>query len=1401
VAEFLAGLDLGVQSVKLVVLDEQYKILKKETEPVKGNLLLATENLLKRTFPSDREARIYIAVTGAGQNSFAFPENILKVNEVSALAYGASRVFPEARSVFDIGAESARWVELKPGSPQKPFPEIIDFSLNERCAAGTGLFLEKQAYRLGLTIDDFSALAARTRKGAPVAGRCSVFAKSDMIHLQQKGTPPEEIAYGVCLALVRSATSSLLRSKSCPLPVALAGNTVKNQGLIRAFKQILKAGEKELIYSELSPYLAAIGAAILTRVKKDSLQPVSLADFLEKTRPRVELKAFDLQPLGQLSASPVVEPDRIFPTTVKGYLGIDVGSVSTNLVVMGEDSEILSGVYLPTRGQPLEVVKEGLATILSRFQGGLEILGIGTTGSGRYLAGRLLKADIIKNEITSQMKSAVHYFPEVDTIFEIGGQDSKFIQVEHGRVVDFNLNKICAAGTGSFLEEQASQLGFKVEDDFARLASLSTRPHNLGSRCTVFMESELLQALTRNEPLPDLVAGLAYSIARNYLEKVVERRPVGQHIVFEGGVASNPAVVKAFSLLLGREIKVHPYQRLSGAIGAALEARETVKKSGKKSPGLNDIRQILHQSFQPRSFECQICSNRCQVISVEAGKEKVFFGDICERYTSALAGENPASDFHNPLVFRNELIDELLTSQSSNGPVIGLPRGSALQEFLPFWISFFSSLGYRVKLSPETGPEILEAGLRLQPAEICLPVKIISGEIKFLQSDPEVKKIFLPSLVDFHSWKKESFYFCPYTENLPHMLPEGIREKLLTAPVYLAPEARSRKASFENLSKVLNLPHEKIRQAWLRASEAQIEFNQKLKARGETLLREAAASKKPVWVMAGRPYLLYDNFFNLNLWFHLEKLGVAAIPLDYLPVEDLALADIPLEASDIPPWRYPQNLLKTAAWSRRQTGVFPVFLSNYGCGVDGFAVKHLKNLMEGVPYLLLEFDEHRAEAGLITRLEAFADEVNQYRGQTRKSGRIKNVVDPENLPVEELHRYPFKIPYFADHALAFAGAMKRSGMRAEVLPPPDEKSLELGEKYTSGKECHAFSFLLGDLLKLAFDSNGQKNEPQIFFFPGARYSCLLQQYGPSMRNLLLELGKSQIMVLTPTLEYIWKLVGFDGLKSLWQGLVAIDQLNKTACRLRPYELNRGETARVFKNGLKLIEEGLASGQLETNLEKIRSDFKAIETREEDRPVIGIAGDIYTRQNYFANNYLFERLEELGCEIWPSPFIIEEVNFTFDRGFYETLSQGKLVKSLAYAGLNLIKERKRRQVQRKLEVIDLEIKEPDFKELVKFTTTYLNYDNNQSLFLNVARLVDFARQGADGLINVICFNCMLGLTSAAISGRIKNDFENLPVPTLIYGENESSSASSRLEAFVEQVQARYKKKKLNQAVNP
>jgi predicted CoA-substrate-specific enzyme activase len=1393
--KLLLGIDLGLRTIKAVILDQTGKLLDREEQTVQGQLWNSFQEIINRMVARFPNRSFYLAVTGNGQYGLQLSENFLPVNEITALAHGAFRLFPEAASVFDIGAENARWVRIKPAKDQPETPEILDFAFNERCAAGTGLFLEQQAHRLKLSLSEFSALAEKAKKGARLAGRCSVFAKSDMIHLQQKGTPVEEIAYGVCQALVRSVASSLLKGKPLPLPVVISGCTTRNPGLMRAFREVMEVNKLDLLYGEFSPFIPALGAALIGLKESRNRTAVPADRLLLEAKPRQQEFSSSLPSLGQMPPAESQEPVSVLKGKVRAYLGVDIGSVSTDLVLLDEENRVLTAVYLPTRGQPLEVLKEGFEEILSRCPDGLELLGIGTTGSGRYLAGKLLQADVIKNEITCQMRSTCFFFPEVDTIFEIGGQDSKYIQVQNKKVIDFNLNKICAAGTGSFLEEQAAQLGLRVEKDFARLASLSEKPYDLSSRCTVFMETELMQAAATNQPVPDLVAGLAYSIARNYLEKVVERRPVGEHIVFQGGVASNQAVVRAFSRLLGKEIKVHPYNRLSGAIGAALEAKEKVKKSGKKSLGTEEIKQKWLKPFELKSFECQHCANRCQVVRISSGSENVYFGDICERYTSQSAAELRVPSPFNPIQWRNNFTENLLQKNGAaeKQPVVGLPRTSVFQEFLPFWITFFQALGFQVKVSPETTAETLEAGVKLQSAETCLPVKIALGHIKWLQADKSVDLVFFPSHLDSHRQKNASYYFCPYTEHLPHMIPEALRQKLLTAPVYLEPDEEVQVENWKTLARVFKEPEEKIAAAWKKALEIQDEFRKNQEIMGRKILEESRKTGQPVWLIAGRPYLLYDHYLNLNFWSHLDKLGVTALPLDYLPLEEIKLEEKIISPGDVPPWRYPQHLLKAAIWARRQPSVFPVFLTNYGCGLDGFVVKQIKKQLGQHPHLFLEFDEHRGEAGLVTRLEAFADEIAQQPEVKEKvQFLVKAAEDPEERPVEELKKLPFVIPYFADHAFAFSGAMKSRGLQGEVLPPPDRHSLELGEKYSSGKECHAYSYLLGDLL--SYILTRKPSSETVFFFPGARYSCLLQQYGPAMRNLLAELGYPHVLVLTPTLDYFWKLIEFEGLKTLWQGLVAIDSLIKLSCQIRPYEINKGETDLVLARALRQVEQALAENKLSQTLTEIRNKLASIRVQREKKPVVGIVGDIYTRQNHFANNQLFHRLEELGCEVWPSPFLVDEIDFTFSREFYEKLTEGNLAETIKLGGLNLIKEAKKRQVTGRLQLADLKIKEPGYEELVKSTITYLNYNNNQTLFLNLARMIDFARKGADGLINVICFNCMLGTASQAISQRIKKDFADIPLPTLIYGETASTSEEARLEAFVEQVKARFKAQK-------
>jgi len=1391
------GIDLGASSSKAVLLDESLGILCSCFTPTKGNYPDALHSLLAKILNGQNDVQLKMGITGSGRASFFWPAEALRVNDIVALALGSALEFPDVGTVIEIGAEISRWLVVENGTGRGIDREILDFAMNERCAAGAGAFLEQQASRLKLRIDQFSDLASSAIQGACIAGRCSVFAKSDMIHLQQKGTPLEEIAYGVCQALARNFVATILKGRECRPPILFTGGGAKNGALARAFREVLRLGQEDFVASENPDFTCAVGAAISASKRQHYISIQNVQEFLRALTPTSDETRMSLEPLGNLDIKTCQEPVSLSEECVQGYLGLDVGSVSTNLALVDEQGIILAGVYLPTRGRPLEVLKEGYELLRQKCRGGFKILGIGTTGSGRYLAGQLFQADVVRNEITCQLAGATAYFPDADTIFEIGGQDSKFISARRGRILDFTMNKICAAGTGSFLEEQAEPLGLRIEDEFSVQAARSSAPYDLGSRCTVFMDTELVHAASRGVALPDICAGLAFSVARNYLEKVVAGRAIGQAIVFQGGVASNPSVVRAFSLLLGKPINVHPYNRISGAIGAALLAREKVRLSGKVSPDESSLERRIFEPHRVTSFECSHCSNRCRVNRITVAGEAIYFGDTCERYTSqqySAKSRLKRKDFEEvdlPDLFaeRQAYIENLAESPTESARTIAIPRSSFMIEYLPFWTAFFRRLGFQVIISPGSNPEILEEGLRKLTAETCLPIKMAFGHVGALKK-LGADWIFFPSLVDLHRNAQESFYLCPYAENAPFMVKSAMVGKFLFPVLVFGSGAEDFCGSAGEIETMLGIGTDEIRDAYTAGWKAQKEFVRKMKSRGKEILRESDGRDHIRLAVLGKPYNLHDSFLNMNLAKHFQKLRVLALPMDFLPFEEAA----PAKWAGTPPWRYNQQILQAAVWCSEQNGIYSIVLSNFGCGPDAFNLKHVEKILDRTPHLLLEFDEHRAEAGLITRLEAFLDEVRESRREERqrsKSSWVSERPQKTVLPTEEYKTRRFIIPYFADHAHAYAGALRSAGIQANVLPLPDKDTLELGEKHSTGKECHAYSLIAGDLIKFA---RTERHGGEVYFFPGAKYTCLLQQYGEGMNYLIESLGIRDISVLPSVEDQLWGLIGFQGLRWLWRGLVAVDILIKAACEIRPYEVRKGETDRIHKINLLDIQEGLADGTLSLALRRAVERLRSVARRPAARLKVGIAGDIYTRINPVANHNLFLKLEELGCEVWPSSFLVEGVDFGFRKDLTDKVRSFRLHEGAMIALLYFIKELEKLKIRKTLKGSAQDYREPTFREISRLTSSYIGFDNNQTVLLNVAKMADFARRGADGVINAICFNCMLGTISGALAHRIRKDFRNIPIPTLIYTGTESAAEQTKLEAFVYQVQQFAKKRK-------
>jgi len=1380
----IIGLDVGSRSSKAVVLSDDFSLRGAFLETNRGSIVEAVRNVLGRALASAGENRAFtLGVTGGGRDGLSFPSEAVLVNDFVALGTGAARGFPKAGSVLDIGAQSSRWLRIGVSEEPGEGVDIEDFALNDKCAAGAGAFLEQQALRLKLSLEEFSDLAASARRGAKVAGRCSVFAKSDMIHLQQKGTPVAEIAYGLCLALARNFESTVLRGKEIVRPAVLAGGGALNPGLRRALREVLGLAEEDCLVGEAPHMICALGAALAAANAAEVSSSGRHREFVGK-KGEGEKKSMRLKPLGKAEAGASVD-EPLLPAdgNFRVYLGADVGSVSTNLALVDEEGMVAAGVYLPTRGRPLEAVKEGYARLVRGFNGRLDILGIGTTGSGRHLAGRFLEADVIRNEITCQLTAALHVEPEVETILEIGGQDSKYISVRNGRIRDFTMNKICAAGTGSFLEEQSGLLKIDIERDFAVKAFASVRPVDLGSRCTVFMDSELADASSRGAPVEDIAAGLAYAVAKNYLEKVVAPRPVGKRILFQGGVASNQAVVRAFSLLLDRPVRVHPHNRISGAIGAALEAAaEAGRGSRTARVTQGDLARRIDREYTVVSFECRRCSNRCEVNRVTFGGRTVFFGDTCERYT-ALSDTGQSG---RPALLEEDLFEErkkILESylRKTERPTrVGMPRVSYVHEYLPFWAAFFDSLGCDLVLSPESSTDILEAGLKKLPVEACLPVKLAYGHAARLGDLPGLDWVFFPSLTQFEKDQSPEARPCPYGEHMPFMIKEALDIRLIAPTLDFGASRSSLLREMDEVRKALKKSAGEMRTALTRGAQAQREFRNRLRRRGEKYL--ASAGKQGVLILAvlGKPYNVHDSFVNMNLAKHIARLGAAVVPYDFLPLAEKDSLD---RSGILPVWRYNRLMIQAAEWCLKRGDIHPVLVSNFGCGPDAFSQRHLDALLDDRPHLALEFDEHRAEAGLVTRLEAFLDEVGSFRETglvATAPARPARRLGPQRP--EEYRNRRFYLPYISDHIYAFSGAMKAIGLEVSVLSPPDAETVALGEASSSGRECHAYALLAGDLVRLA-----RSGEPEgVYYFPGTQYLCLLQQYGPAMNSLLHDLGVRRMEVVAPPFDFLAQLLGFEGLVVLWRGMVALDLLVKKACSIRPYETCRGMTDRVHRQNLLDIERGLATYSLRQASKQCDLRLSSIDRRSEERPLVGIAGDIYTRQNDLANNDLIRRLEAMGCEVWPAPFFVEQMNFVFGRDLWKHRQAGRPVKAAGLALLDLRRRFERWNVGMGFRERNMRFSEPEYRRVIELADPYLNRENNEIVQLNIAKMADYARRGADGIINVICFNCLLGTISAALSGSLRRDNANIPLTTLVYSGSDTIADRARLEAFVHQV---------------
>jgi predicted CoA-substrate-specific enzyme activase len=946
---------------------------------IAGSPIQSTYDLLREFYDTVPDVAVEgMRVTGSGSRIIAKVLGLFFENEFKAMARMIGTFYPDVRTVFEIGGESSKYIRLENSS-------ILDYDRSGECAAGTGSFLDQQALRMQYSVEDVGNVVCTASCAARIAGRCSVFAKSDMIHAQQKGYSPAEILRGLCDAVARNYKSSIVKGRPVQAPVALVGAVSQNAGVTGALREAFSLAEGDLIVPPEFAWCGAIGTAMLEAEephKRSILEIHRLnqhdsLDSVQDTRPLSTENVVQLREKVGLYSAPA--------TLIPAYLGLDIGSVSTNVVVIDESGTVIRDVYLRTAGRPIEAVQQGLGQVEKLWGDRLQILGVGTTGSGRELIAEFVGADVVNDEITAHKTGAIHISSTlggepVDTIFEIGGQDSKFISIENGVVVDFAMNEACAAGTGSFLEEQAEKLGISIKGEFAKLALSSASPTRLGERCTVFMERDVTGWLHKAETVPNLVAGLAYSIALNYLNRVVRGRKIGNVIYFQGGTAYNDAVTAAFASLLGKKITVPPYNGVMGAVGMALIARQWQQATGAASRFRGyDLHKL---QLATRDFVCKACSNLCDMKEFTIEGQKSFWGDKCSdkfRKPSA-TGRKPVID--DLFAYREKLL-EALPAATDGAFKVGLPRAMSMLERLPFWKRYFAELGIETVLSPVTDPRISAAGIDMAVAQPCYPVQVAHGHVQALV-EAGVDYILIPNMADAESGGEScASHYCPWNQTLPWVLrsapvlePHAHRFLIPTLHFQLGPE-QVKKALAETMRR-LGIKRGASDAAVEAAYRTQREFQDALLAAGRSALEILEQTGEPGLVLAGRGYNIYDRGVNCDIPRKLRhRYGANVIPLDFLVTGREPAAD----THDNMFWVSGRKILEAARITASKPNLHMVYITNFKCGPDSY-IKHFAREAAGTPLLILQFDGHGNDAGYMTRCEAYLDSKGILRCYT-----------------------------------------------------------------------------------------------------------------------------------------------------------------------------------------------------------------------------------------------------------------------------------------------------------------------------------------------------------------------------------------------------------------------------------
>ena len=1379
------GLDVGAIAVHAALLDEQGRVIARRSRPHHGELLPTVRAVIE-DLPRATEVG-KMELVGSQAHPVGMALGIEPGDGVDATLRAVRAAVPGVRQVIDAGGSSLSLSRLHADG------RFAGFQANTLCAAGTGSFLDEQASRLGFEQEELANLPL-VEDPPDVAARCAVFAKSDLIHRQQEGYSREDCWAGLCRGLARTMVMTLFKGRTPESPLALVGGVALNPEVVRSLEVELKV---DIVVPDHPDTVTALGAAMRATPLANGLNLEALrgrgseadsatrreALVLEKTSyPSFEVQEEWLDEHAtemRISAWPGGD-------TLEGTLGIDIGSTSTKAALVDEEGTVILDMYRRTAGDPIGATRHLLNALrtLAKDRGvTLNITGMGTTGSGRKLVGAVFGADAVINEISAHVAGAIHTDPAIDTIFEIGGQDAKYVHTMDGHLHEANMNYVCAAGTGSFVEELSRKLGFELHSLGDQL--LGVEPPVTSDRCTVFMEQDARHLLRQGFTPREVMGAVVYSVVQNYLTKVVGHRPRSkERVFFQGATARNKALVAAFEKLLDIEVVVSPYAHVMGCWGVALLTRQRLQAEEATTRFVGVA--MADREVRLENSTCRLCSNNCHVTHahVEGLEQTPSWGYLCGRDPEE---EKVRKNIHfRPFEQRAKLHRQAgRVKLPKDAPKVHMPRALLSHAYSPFWRAFLGTLGHRMVLSRPTDPSVVKGASDWVGADYCFPVKLAHGHLRRLVEELEPHEtILVPYMIAAEDQKKtKGSWFCPYNLGLPAMLEAAaqlrgvpLADRLVKPTVDLRWDARfAAKKLHRDLATKLGGSRKDYERAWQAACDAMHQLDDDISELGRVELDRIRAAGKPAVVIMGRPYNIFDAGANLALPEKLSQMGIDVIPMDLLPLEEEPLD----ETFGNMFWNFGRRILEACSLVARSPDLYAVGFTNFSCGPDAFIWSYAERIMGRKPMLVLELDEHGADAGYLTRLEAFADVIASNQTRTVPAFEPKSkLINGESLNGSTT----LWIPAMHEVGSALvAASLRRNGILAQPLPPETDEAFVRGRSSTRGGECLPCPATLGSFLDTVKKAGGGSGDHALLM-PTASGPCRFGQYCTQNRLALDDEGWDPIRIVSWTSSNNYAGLEPKARRYMWTGLLLGDLLFKLRCRVLPYERNEGETEALYERWRDILVGAMERGdKLEPVVKAAHDAFDAVPRHSGRKPLVGIVGEIYVRSNRFTNQDVVRSIEAAGGEAWLAP-ISEWILYIghLDMNGLGNTAKGFRAKISAWARNNFLARDERKWLALASPLLD-ERHEPSVIDTVEAGRRWVPEEFVGETILTIGRSIEFMKNGADLVVNAAPFGCMPGALTSGVLQAVEAE-HGVPVASMFY-DGEGGGVNDRLYTYI------------------